>query len=108
MRQSDRYIPALGHDWLTPLYDPLIRWFMREARFKRRLVEQARMGKGDRVLDVGCGTGTLAIMVKESEPGAAVVGLDGDAKVLGIARSKAMRGGVEILLEQGMSYRLPF
>jgi hypothetical protein len=43
MRQSSnekRYIPALSFRWLTPLYDPLLKWVMREETFKRRLVQQ--------------------------------------------------------------------
>lgn len=107
-RHSDKYIPALSHDWLTPLYDPLIRLFMREARFKHRLVGQAHVGDTARVLDVGCGTGTLAIMVKRAHPKAEVVGLDGDSKVLGIARAKAEKASVKIQLDQGMSYQLPY
>lgn len=105
---SDRYIPALEHDFLTPLYDPLIRWFMREATFKRCLVEQAQISKGDHVLDIGCGTGTLAVMVKQAHPQAEVVGLDGDAKVLEIARTKAAKAEVDLLFEQGMSYQMPY
>ena len=46
MDESHKYIPALGHDWLTPLYDPLQRWVMREGKFKRALVEQAQILPG--------------------------------------------------------------
>lgn len=108
MHHPGKYIPALGHDLLTPLYDPLLRLFMREEEFKRRLVGQVRIGKGDRVLDLGCGTGTLTIMVKQVQPEAEVVGIDGDAKVLEIARDKAAQAGVEMVLDRGMSYQLPY
>jgi len=108
MGRPESYIPALGHDLLTPLYDPLLRWLMREDRFKRRLVEQAEIGEGQRALDPGCGTGTLTVMVKQTRPRAEVVGLDGDVNVLKIARSKAARAGVGLLLHQGMAYEIPY
>lgn len=108
MGRPEGYIPALGHDRLTPLYDPLLRWLMREERFKRRLVEQAEIRDGHRVLDLGCGTGTLTVMVKRARPEAEVVGLDGDVNVLKIARAKAAKAGVQILLHQGMAYEIPY
>jgi hypothetical protein len=43
MAMSDKYIPALGLKWLTPLYDPLIRWAIPEAMLKTRLVDQAHI-----------------------------------------------------------------
>ena len=79
---ADRYIPALGHAWLTGLYDPVLRITMREATFKSRLVAQADLRPGHRVLDIGCGTATLTIEIKRSQPAAEVVGLDGDPEVL--------------------------
>jgi ubiquinone/menaquinone biosynthesis C-methylase UbiE len=51
------YIPALRFKFLTPLYDPLLRWGMSEITFKRRLIEAARIVPGWRALDLGCGTG---------------------------------------------------
>lgn len=40
-KQKDKYIPALNQNWLTPLYDPLIKWRMREEISKRYLVERS-------------------------------------------------------------------
>src|SRR3990172_4645788 len=93
---SPGYIPALGARVLTPLYDPLIRWVMREERFKNRLIDLADVRPGMRVLDLGCGTGTLSIMVKRRQPGADVVGLAPDQEMLDRARAKAARAGGEI------------
>ena len=75
---SDGNIRALRFPALTRVYDPLIRVTTRETLFKRKLVEQAALERGQRVLDLGCGTGALAIKVKPTEPGAEVVGLDAD------------------------------
>ena len=52
MGKSTRYLSALGSDWLTPLYDPLQRWVMRERHFKGMLVAQAGVQSGHRVLDI--------------------------------------------------------
>jgi hypothetical protein len=38
---SDEYIPALSFNWLTPVYDFVLRWVMREETFKRALIAQA-------------------------------------------------------------------
>ncbi|HWS54293.1 MAG TPA: class I SAM-dependent methyltransferase [Pyrinomonadaceae bacterium] len=108
MRKDEKYIPALNFDRLTPLYDTVVRWLMPESEFKGRLVEQARVRAGHRVLDIGCGTATLTILAKQAHPGAEVFGLDGDPKILEIARRKAARAGAEITLREGLSFRLPF
>ena len=62
MGKSDKYIPALRYDWLTPLYDPLLRWIMREEKFKRRLIAQADIQPGHRVLDLGWGAARRAAL----------------------------------------------
>ncbi|HVH08114.1 MAG TPA: class I SAM-dependent methyltransferase [Myxococcota bacterium] len=98
-----KYVPALGHDALTRFYDPLIAVTLREKTLKGRLLDQAAIGRGHRVLDVGCGTGTLAILAKQRHPDAQVVGLDGDPKVLAIARAKIARAGVDVELHEGLA-----
>lgn len=108
MSKTAKYIPALSFDWLTPLYDPLLRWGMREETFKQQLIHQSDIQPGQRVLDLGCGTGTLTILIKQSIPKAEVFGLDGDPRVLEIARSKAAKAGVPLTLDYGMAYQLPY
>ena len=108
MSKTDKYIPACGHELLTPLYDVTIKWLMPEDRFKRHLIRQAGIQKGHRVLDLGCGTGTLTILIKQIHPESEVVGLDGDPRVLEIARAKAKKAGVEIAFHEGMAFQLPY
>jgi SAM-dependent methyltransferase len=102
------YLPALRFPALTGLYDPVVRLTTREGHFKELLVDQAAPAAGQRILDLGCGTGTLAIQVKQRVPDAEVVGLDADPEMLNQAREKAERAGVELTLTQGFSNVLPF
>ena len=105
---SREYLPALRFSALTRLFDPLVHFVMRDETFKRALGERAAPKPGQRVLDLGCGTGTLALMVKRAEPAAEVVGLDADPDILEIAASKAEKAGVEIELDRGLSTELPY
>jgi ubiquinone/menaquinone biosynthesis C-methylase UbiE len=101
------YIPAAGRDFLLPFYDPLSR-LLGVRLLHDELITQARLGPDLRVLDVGCGTGSLAVRMRRSNPGVEVVGLDPDAKALAIARRKAERAGVAVRFEQGYGDALPF
>lgn len=108
MSEQERYIPALRFDALTPLFDPAVAILLPEKRFKRLLVERAGLQAGQRVLDVGCGTGTLAIMVKQAYPAVDLTGLDADEKVLTIARHKIARAGVSVTLDHGLANDMPY
>jgi len=101
------YIPAAGVDWLLPLYDPL-QWMLGGDALKRPLIEQAALRPGLRVLDIGCGTGSLTLLLQRLHPGVEVVGLDPDPKALAITRRKAERAGLALRLDQGFSDRLPY
>ncbi|HKL25514.1 MAG TPA: methyltransferase domain-containing protein [Desulfuromonadales bacterium] len=110
MPDSDksRYVPALGFHFLTPVYDAVVALTGREGTVKQALIRQAGLEPGQRVLDLASGTGTLAVMIKQHHPGVEVVGLDADARIIGLARRKAGKAQADIRFDQGLSYRLPY
>ncbi len=102
------YIPALRYRFATGLYDPVVRWTTRETAFKKALVARLAPGQGERILDVGCGTGTLAIAVARAAPGVEVVGIDADESMLARARAKQARSGTSVQWHRGLAQNLPF
>jgi ubiquinone/menaquinone biosynthesis C-methylase UbiE len=96
----------MGKAWLLPLYDPLT-WLLRLGGTRQTLLREAELRPGHRVLDIGCGTGTLAILAKRSVPGAEVTGIDPDEMALARARKKARRAGVEVHFEAARADALP-
>ena len=103
-----KYIPALSLSWLTPFYDSLVEGPMSVMNMRKNLLAQMGDLNGKRILDVGCGTGSLSILIKQMAPAADIVGLDGDSQILEIARSKAKIDGLKIHFEQGLSSNLPY
>src|SRR3546814_4923847 len=61
------FTPLLGKSFLTPLYDRAIGLFTREHLWRQRIVEELHLVPGDRVIDVGSGTGTLLKALMRSE-----------------------------------------
>jgi ubiquinone/menaquinone biosynthesis C-methylase UbiE len=102
------FIPALRFNRLTPLFDVVAAVAVRDRAIKRPVLERAAITSGDHVLDVGCGTGTLAIAAARAAPSVTVAGLDADASILARARKKAADAGLEIKFDQGMSTALPY
>jgi SAM-dependent methyltransferase len=105
---ESRYVPALGFQWLTPAYDVVVRTTTRERTFKTALIEQADIGPDQEVLDLACGTGTLAIWIKQRHLQANVRGIDGDPNILAIASRKAKEANVPIGFDRGLSFSLPY
>jgi len=101
------YLPAAGVDLFLPLYDPLVK-LLGADRVRKKLFEQASVQPHHRVLDIGCGTGTFAVAIKNWLPPVEVVGLDPDPKALVRGRRKAERAGVTIRFDQGFGDALPY
>jgi ubiquinone/menaquinone biosynthesis C-methylase UbiE len=107
-RMRRDYLPALGFRFLTRWYDPVVALTTREGTVKRRLLDHAALRPWLRALDLGCGTGTLAIMAKEREPAIRITGVDGDPAILDRARAKAAARALDIDFREGHSTALPF
>lgn len=105
---SNSYIPPLRYRWLTRFYDPVVRLTTRENVLKAALVEQAGIQDSHRLLDLGCGTATLALMVKRRYPTVEVVGVDADLEALDLARYKADADALKVELDQGFASDLPY
>lgn len=95
------YTPALGMRWLTPLYDSAIALLTRENAWRTMLTEAIDLKDGERLLDVGCGTGSLAVRLASIRPGADVHGIDPDPDVLGRARLKAAKARAKVEFHEG-------
>src|SRR3954469_7861984 len=87
---DSRYVPALGRRALPGLYDTVLALTMRERRWRPLLCERiaAHVPRGGRIVDVGAGTGTVAIAIAARRPDAHVIAVDGDPDVLRLAQRK--------------------
>ncbi|WP_209306361.1 class I SAM-dependent methyltransferase [Blastococcus sp. CT_GayMR19] len=101
------FLPGMRRNWLLPLYDPLTR-LLGIRRVHVRLLGQAGVRPGHRVLEIGCGTGNLLLAAKRSQPAATVVGVDPDLTALARAQRKAHRRGLAVQLDRGYADELPY
>ncbi len=92
-------------------YDLLL-WVLtlgRERRFRESILRHARLQRGESLLDVGCGTGTLAIVAKEHVgPAGTVAGIDPSPEMIARAARKARKAGVDVAFKLGVAEALPF
>ena len=92
-------------------YDLLV-WVLtlgRDRALRERMVELARLAPGERVLDVGCGTGALAIAARHRVGATgAVHALDASPEMIALARRKATRAGADLALHVASVDALPF
>lgn len=107
MTTERAYLPAAGHDWALPLYDVLTR-VLGAGREREALIERAEIRSGHRVLDLGCGTGTLVVELGRGQQGIDVVGVDPDPKALLLAHRKAAQLGAVVSLDRGFADALPY
>jgi ubiquinone/menaquinone biosynthesis C-methylase UbiE len=103
MSEGEHYLPVRG----LSIYDPLTK-LIGADRAREALLTGAALQGSERVLDVGCGTGTLAVLVKSRFPDAAVFGIDPDPKAIRRARRKAERAGLTVRFDEAFANKLPY
>jgi ubiquinone/menaquinone biosynthesis C-methylase UbiE len=75
----------------------------------RMVVEMAKIKPGDKILDVGCGTGNLTLTAKRyAGPTGSVTGIDASPEMIGKARANSTRTGIEAVFEIGLVEKIPF
>jgi SAM-dependent methyltransferase len=101
-------IAFAGLDTLSNLSDRLVKWASPERAYVGELVGLFALKSGDRLLDVGCGSGDLLAAAAAREAGAILVGIDPDEDALELASHKISGTIHAAELHQGVAEELPF
>ena len=83
----------------------------RDWAYRQKAVDVLRLAKGDRVVEIGCGTGrNFALLERAVGPGGAVIAVDVSEALLARARKRVARHGwpnVELVQCDAASYEFP-
>ncbi len=82
--------------------------FGRDKAIREKLIALAAPAPGEKVLDVGCGTGTLALALKSRVGTGEVHGIDASPEMIAVAREKAAKAGSDIDFQVALIEALPF
>jgi demethylmenaquinone methyltransferase/2-methoxy-6-polyprenyl-1,4-benzoquinol methylase/phosphoethanolamine N-methyltransferase len=94
--------------WHAGLYDLLTK-LCGVGGMRRLALERADPRAGERVLDIGCGTGTLALLARERVgPEGEVHGIDPSPEMIERAQRKAAGRRDGVRFQTGVAERLPY
>jgi ubiquinone/menaquinone biosynthesis C-methylase UbiE len=100
------YMPAAQYDALLPTYDLLSR-LLGISKAHQTLITQAELADGQRILEIGSGTGNLTLRAKRAHPGIDVIGVDPDPLAL-IRAQRKLNGEYGIRFDNGYAQMLPY
>lgn len=98
----DDFTPALGRHAFTADYDRIIALMTRERHWRAPMLAELAPREGQTIVDIGSGTGTFALLIKQAAPSARVIALDPDPQVRAIAERKAQVANIHIEFVTGM------
>ena len=90
------FTPALGRLGRLGSYDKVVAIMTRERMWRAQMLAELAPKAQQSIVDIGSGTGSFAILVKQASPGARVIGIDPDPNVRRIAEMKAETANVSI------------
>jgi ubiquinone/menaquinone biosynthesis C-methylase UbiE len=99
------FTPATGRFDMTRFYDSIIA-LTRERLWRGLVAKHVAPQPDDVIVDVGCGTGSQAVLLQQTQPKARIIGVDPDEEVLALARRKAEKTGATVQWRTGMGDRL--
>jgi demethylmenaquinone methyltransferase/2-methoxy-6-polyprenyl-1,4-benzoquinol methylase/phosphoethanolamine N-methyltransferase len=99
-------------DGWAGLYDRLVTTLLtpgRETALRKKILDLAAVQPGEAVLEIGCGTGSLAIAARQRMgPAGKVYGIDPSEQMLAVARGKAARAELQVDFQPGVVESLDF
>lgn len=100
------FTPALGRIAPTRFYDSVVA-LTRERLWRGLVAAYVAPRADDVIVDVGCGTGSLALFLRRVAPAARIIAVDPDHEVLAYARRKVDAAGASLEWRCGMGDALP-
>ena len=105
---TEKFIPALGYDFLSDYYDFTIKVTMPEKKFRNRLIDFVDPKENEKIVEFGFGTAQNIIILKQRFPNCNVLGVDIDPKIKSIAEYKLNKAGIHVPLFLYDGNKLPF
>lgn len=106
-RVEYKFLPALKWSALNSFYDLVIGISGLGNKFTHGIINTVHINDDHTVLDVGCGSGELALALKQHYPSIEMIGIEPDAHMLSSAKKKLLKNNYEVNLLQARAEKLP-